>query len=77
MTRAHNTYRADRRNAWAVARRFASISWREWNNTFHGSDGFDIPQRLYPSTLVRPRDRSKYMPHQGKREMARRVRQAA
>lgn len=78
--RSGDTYRSERRNAWAVARRFSSIPWREWNVAFHAKDGFSVMERDYPVRITRERrdmKQSKYMPHQGKREMARRVKQAA
>jgi len=69
--RAHDTYRSERRNAWAFARTLTTIPWRAWNTRFHGSAGYSIPSTAYPPTLVRHRDRSKYMPHIGAKERGR------
>ena len=70
--RAANTYRTERRNSWAFARTIATITWREWNVTFHSKDGYGIPERIYAPSMARAHvARSKYMPHIGKKERAR------
>lgn len=79
------TYRGERRNQWAFGRQFSSMPWREWTAKFCANDGWDIGGRStdrrgrsLPSYYIGAgTSRSKYMPHNGKREMERRRRQLA
>ena len=70
--RPADTYRSERRNAWRDEYQVANRDWRSWNVDYFGSAGFSIPSRIYPTTIYRRRDRSRYMPHNGTREMERR-----
>lgn len=64
--RAHNTYRAERRNDW---RKLDGVTWAEHNRRDH-TDLFDVGTDLtyWQSGAVA---RSKYMPHIGAKERGR------
>jgi len=60
------------------------MPWREWTAKFCANDGWDIGGRTHDrhgNTMVRGSvpwpPESKYMPHNGKREMERRRRRMA
>jgi hypothetical protein len=67
--RASNTYRAERRNEWALAGR--GVSWRQWNAEWYSKAGYGIPERLHAPSMARAHvARSKYMPHIGDKQRA-------
>lgn len=72
-----STYRSERRNEWRAAHfftensGFGKVAWAEFNQPPNSEKGlYGSPVQL---GLLRRPARSKYMPHNGKREMARRL----
>jgi hypothetical protein len=72
--RASNTYRGARRTTWLEGRRqYPTLTWLGWNDNVYADVGYAIGNRPTKGHIT-TRPRSKYMPHNGKREMERRHR---
>lgn len=80
--RDHDTYRSERRTAYAATHRWPP-HWWAFNSPAAMALKFGNAVKAYGIGTIHPRElryepartaRSKYMPHQGKQEMARRVR---
>lgn len=83
--RSADTYRAARRNAYAETHRWPP-HWWAFNSPAAMTVKFGSAVKAYRIGTIHPREiayvggesgRSKYMPHNGKQEMARRIRQLA
>lgn len=79
-----NSYRAARRNAYAETHRWPP-HWWAFNSPAAMTVKFGKAVKAFAIGTIHPRElphvgaraaRSRYMPHQGKQEMARRVRQS-